>query len=64
MLHQPTLNITDHKPDTGPRIPIHTRWINGKLMIGSVQFTPGMVIERCGRKYTVDKHGTQRRVKE
>jgi len=29
----------------------------------TVPFKPGMVIERGGRRYQVDKKGTQRRVK-
>ena len=29
----------------------------------SVDFVPGIIIERCGRQYEVQKNGSQRRVK-
>ena len=29
-----------------------------------IPLIPGTIINRCGRKYIVDKYGTQRRVKE
>jgi hypothetical protein len=31
--------------------------------IRTLPFKPGMTIDRCGKKYQVDKNGTQRRIK-
>ena len=36
----------------------------GKFMIGMIPFKPGMIVERCNRKYQIDANGQQRRVKE
>ena len=55
-----------NKPDnSGPLIMVATRHdpSTGKPQIDSLPFTPGMIIERAGRKYQVDKNGTQRRIK-
>jgi len=46
-----------------PAIPVAQRYRNGKVEIAMVEFVPGMQIERCGKKYIVDKNGTQRRMK-
>lgn len=45
-----------------PAIPVAQRVRDGKVEIAMVEFVPGMEIKRCGRKYIVDKNGTQRRV--
>jgi hypothetical protein len=50
------------KNDFPERIIIRCREIKGKLFYQTVPFKPGMVLERAGRKYQVDEHGTQRRI--
>jgi hypothetical protein len=46
-----------------PSIPVAMRHRNGRTEIAMVEFVPGMQIERCGKRYVVDKNGTQRRMK-
>ncbi len=52
------------KDEDPPRVMVATRHDeNGKLMIGSLPFKPGMIVERCGKKYQIDERGVQRRMK-
>lgn len=46
-----------------PSVPVARRIVDGREQIAMVPFEPGMIIERCGKKYQLDKNGTQRRLK-
>jgi hypothetical protein len=51
-------------PASPPILPVSTRWVDGKLQIGTIPFKPNTVLRRLGKLYLVDEHGTQRRVRE
>ena len=52
--------------DNWPRImiePMYRRDDEAKMVaVRTTRFIPGMVIERCGRRYVVDAKGTQKRI--
>ena len=53
-----------HRNRTSPPIlPVATRYVDGRLQIGTIPFVPNTTIKRCGKVYVVDASGTQRRVK-
>jgi len=58
------IHTMKRKEYTGPRVMVLTRRNEkGELIIGCLPFTPGMTVERCGRKYQIDAKGQQRRVR-
>jgi hypothetical protein len=52
-----------NQPDNRPRIAVSTRWVDGKMEIGSLPLDEkGLMLKRCGKIYYVDPKGVQHRV--
>ena len=57
--------MNDLKTGTPPRpvILVAQRTGPNGIELATVPFEPGMIVERCGKRYQVDKRGVQRKVK-